>query len=108
MISCGKQLHRTYVGKQSQTFSDSQKTVFRMDLGRRIIISGITHRAEQHGILGFAHLQGIIRQGRTFGIDRHSADQSVGQFKAMSEFFTIGFQNFNSLIQNIRTNTVTG
>ncbi|MPN40146.1 hypothetical protein SDC9_187682 [bioreactor metagenome] len=100
--------HRAKVGKNTQSFTQSQQALFRADCGIGVIPFGAAHRAQQNSICLLAGTEGLGGQCGAILIDGTAANEVSRCFKGETGGSGHHFQNANSLAHYFRADAITG
>ena len=104
-----KRLHGTYVGKQSEIFTHSQKALFRAHFCRRVVVeTRVAYCGKEYGIGPFACFKRIVRKRVAHRIDGRRTANGFLIFYFMAEFPGDGIHYGNALCHYFRPNPIAG
>ena len=104
-----ERLHGADVGIQPQLLAHGQQALFGAHLGRRVVvILGIAHGREQHGVGLLTYMIGILREGVAHLVDGVRPAESVLISHFVAKLLAHGSHHVHAYGGNLRPDTVTG
>ncbi len=102
-------LHGTEVRIQAQPLPDSQEALLRTDFRRRVVIVlGVAHGAEKHGVALHAQFVRFLRIGVPEPVDGAGAHVPVRVGHLMAETGAHGVHRLDGLFHDLRADAVAG